>query len=217
MLLLENNFRFVCTFIDFCKAFDSVKWNYIEAILFAYNVPVILVNAIMALYKGASAEVVTSDGTSDEIKLSVGVLQGDTLAPYLFDIVIDYVLRNATENQKLGITLHCAKGTKSRTTQQGLYPTDLDYADDIALLSSNFEDAQKLLTRVEKEALKVGLKINRGKTEYMLGGVWEEEGEIRRKTSKKSSKKTKKSRRKPKLKQSDLSELTILDGVIKSA
>jgi hypothetical protein len=40
-----------------------------------------LVNAIMALYKGASAEVLTSDGTSDEIKLSVGVLQGDTLAP----------------------------------------------------------------------------------------------------------------------------------------
>jgi hypothetical protein len=40
-----------------------------------------LVNAIMALYKEASAEVLTSDGTSDEIKLSVGVLQGDTLAP----------------------------------------------------------------------------------------------------------------------------------------
>jgi hypothetical protein len=211
----KKNFRFVCTFIDFCKAFDSVKWNYIEAILIAYNVPVILVNAIMALYKGASAEVVTSDGISDEIALSVGVLQGDTLAPYLFDIVIDYVLRKATEKQTLGITLHSAKGTKTRTTQEGLYLTDLDYADDIALLSSNFEDAQKLLTRVEEEALKVGLKINRGKTEYMLGGVWGEAGEIRRKTSKKSSKKTKKSRRKPKLKQSDLPELTILDGVIK--
>ena len=87
-----------------------------------------------------------------------GVLQGDTLAPYLFDIVIDYVLRKATENQNLGITLHSAKGTKSRTTRQGLYLTDLDYADDIALLSSSFEDAQNLLTRVEEEALKVGLK-----------------------------------------------------------
>ena len=64
-----------------------------------------LVNAIMALYNGASAEVVTSDGTSDEIKLSVGVLQGDTLAPYLFDIVIDIVLRNVTEIQTLGVTL----------------------------------------------------------------------------------------------------------------
>ena len=65
---MKKSFRFVCTFIDFCKAFDSVKWNYIEAILIAYNVPFILVKAIMALYKGASAEVVTSDGTSDEIK-----------------------------------------------------------------------------------------------------------------------------------------------------
>jgi hypothetical protein len=50
-----------------------VKWNYIKAILIAYNVPVLLVNAIIALYNGASAEVVTSDGTSNEIKLSVGV------------------------------------------------------------------------------------------------------------------------------------------------
>jgi hypothetical protein len=211
----KKNFRFVCTFIDFCKAFDSVKWNYIKAILIAYNVPGMLVNAIMALYIGASAEVVTSDGTSDEIKLSVGVLQGDTLAPYLFDIVIDYVLRNATVNRELGITLRGPKGTQSRTTQQGLYLTDLDYADDIALLSRNFEDAQKLLTRVEEEALKVGLKINIDKTEYMLGGVWEEAGEKRQRTSKKSSKKSKKSRRRPKLKQSNLPELKILDGVIK--
>ena len=129
-------------------------------------------------------------GTSDEIKLSVGVLQGDTLAPYLFDIVIDYVLRNATEKQTLGITLHIVKGTKSRTTRQGLYLTDLDYADDIALLSSSFEDAQKLLTRVEEEeALKVGLSINIDKTEYMLGGLWEETKKKSRRTSKKSAKK----------------------------
>ena len=117
-------------------------------------------------YNEAPAEVVTSDGTSDEIKLSVGVLQGDTLAPYLFDIVIDYVLRKATEKQILGINLQ--KGTTSRITRQGLYLTDLDYAEDIALLSRNFEDAQKLLTRVEEEALKVGLKINRGKTEQSV-------------------------------------------------
>ena len=106
----------------------------------------------MALYNGASAEADTSDGTSDEIKLFVGMFIGDTLAPYLFYIVIDYVLRNATEKQALGITLHSAKGTTSRITRQGLYLTDLDYADDIALLSSSFEDAQNLLTRVEEEA-----------------------------------------------------------------
>jgi hypothetical protein len=112
-------------------------------------------------------------------------------------------------------SMHSAKGTKSRTTEQGLYLTNLDYADNFALLSSNFEDAQILLTRVEEEDLKVGLKIKQGKTEYMPGGVWEEAGKKRRKTSKKSSKKSKNSKRKSKLKQSNLPELTILDGVIK--
>jgi subtilase family serine protease len=106
-------------------------------------------------------------GTSDEIKLSVGVLQVDTLASYLFDIVIDYILRKTTEKQALGNTLNGAKGTTSRTTRQDFYLTDLDYADDIALLSSSFKDAQNLLTRVEEEALKVGIKINIDKTEYI--------------------------------------------------
>jgi hypothetical protein len=46
----------------------------------------------------------------------------------------------------------------------------------------------------------------------MKGGVWEEAGG---KTPKKSAKNPKKSRRKPKLEQSDLPELTIMDGVIK--
>jgi hypothetical protein len=54
---------------------------------------------------GLSSELVTRNGTSDEIKLSVGFLEGDTLAPYLFDIVIDIVLRNVTEIQTLGVTL----------------------------------------------------------------------------------------------------------------
>ena len=79
----KKNFKFVCTFIDFCKAFDSVEWNYIKAILIAYNVPVLLVNAIMAQYNGASAEVVTSDGTSDEIKLSVGMATHRTISRFM--------------------------------------------------------------------------------------------------------------------------------------
>jgi len=69
---------------------------------------------------------------------------------------------------------------------------------------------------VEEEALKVGLKININKTEYMLGGVWEEMKKKKsRRFSKKSAKKSKKPRRKLKLKQTDLPKLRILDGVIK--
>ena len=36
---------------------------------------------------------VKSDGISDSFLLSSGVLQGDTLAPYLFILVMDYIMR----------------------------------------------------------------------------------------------------------------------------
>jgi hypothetical protein len=44
----------------------------------------------------------TTDGTSDPFDLTVGVLQGDTLAPCLFVLVMDYVLRNALKDNELG-------------------------------------------------------------------------------------------------------------------
>ena len=45
--------------------------------------------------------------------------------------------------------------------------TDLDFADDIALLSEEIDQAQKLLQRVETSVGKVGLKMNAAKTKYM--------------------------------------------------
>jgi hypothetical protein len=80
-------------FIDFTKAFDTVSWTFLRAVLLAYRVPVKLVNAIMSLYDGATARVRTSDGLTEPITLGQGVLQGDTLAPYLFIIVMDYIIR----------------------------------------------------------------------------------------------------------------------------
>jgi len=50
------------------------------------------------------------------------------------------------------------------------YLPDLDFADDIALLSRNMSTAQNILTAVEKSAILVGLTINKSKTEYMVCG-----------------------------------------------
>ena len=49
--------------------------------------------------------------------------------------------------------------------------TDLDFADDIGLLSNNMMQAQDLLTRVEKECAKVGLALNAKKTEVITFGL----------------------------------------------
>ena len=53
--------------------------------------------------------------------------------------------------------------------------TDLDFADDIALLSDDIEQAQELLLRVETECNKVGLGLNGPKTKYL---AYNTEGEL---------------------------------------
>ena len=44
---------------------------------------------------------------------------------------------------------------------------DMDFTDDIALVSEVIKEAQEMLTRVEKSAKRVGLSMNTGKTKYM--------------------------------------------------
>jgi hypothetical protein len=103
--------RLISVFIDFSKAFDSIDWNYIENILIAYDVPKEIVDAVMSVYYGAKAAVKYDGSISEYFDLGVGVLQGDTLAPYLFVIVLDWVMRNAIPDESLGFTLKVFPGT----------------------------------------------------------------------------------------------------------
>ena len=48
---------------------------------------------------------------------------------------------------------------------------DLDFADDIALLSDAVQQAQELLLRVETECSKVGLGLNGPKTKYLTYNI----------------------------------------------
>ena len=107
----------------------------------------------------------TPDGETDLFSIVAGVLQGDTLAPYLFAIVLDYAMRQAVggKENELGFELERRKSSR----HPAISISDLDFADDIALLSQNAEQAQQLLTQLEVEAAKVGLHLNGKKTKVM--------------------------------------------------
>ena len=64
-------------------------------ILEAYGIPVKIVELIRLMYEKTMAKVLTPDGETELFEILAGVLQGDTLAPYLFAIVIDYCMRQA--------------------------------------------------------------------------------------------------------------------------
>ena len=76
-------------------------------ILKAYGISTQLVDAIGKTYEGTQANVLSPDGKIEFFKITTGVQQGDTLAPYLFIIVLDYVLREAIEGheESLGLTI----------------------------------------------------------------------------------------------------------------
>ena len=101
---------------------------------------------------------------SEYFDIVAGVLQGDTLAPYLFIICLDYVLRTSIDK----IRENDVELTKKRSR---MYPaktiTDADYADDIALLVNTPNQAEALLHSLERAAAGIGLHINAHKTEYM--------------------------------------------------
>ena len=103
--------------------------------------------------------------TKKLFEILAGVLQGDTLAPYLFVIVLDYALKIAIDGREEELGFQLAHRQSRRIGPEVV--TDLDFADDIALLSEQVHQAQKLLGLVETSVAKVGLKMNAGKTKFM--------------------------------------------------
>ena len=137
-------------------------------ILIAYGISKPLVNMISITYENTEAKVLTPDGETNLFHINSGVLQGNTLAPFLFIIVLDYAMRSAIQGreEELGFELEPKKSRRYPAT----ILIDLSYSYDIALVSHDVCQAQKLLTCVEEEAEKlvyINAYINAKKTEIM--------------------------------------------------
>ena len=93
-----------------------------------------------------------------------GVLQGDTLAPYLFIIALEYTMRQADGNESnLGFTLDRSRSRR----HPAKVICDTDFSNDIAILPNTLKQAQLLSSRVETSAKQIGLHINNSKTEFI--------------------------------------------------
>ena len=129
-------------FVDFSKAFDSVDRDKMFEILGLYGITTKIINAIKVLYTDTISSILKSDGETEPFSILSGILQGDTLVPFLFIILVDYVLRMSVDK------IH-NKGYELKPQQSSRHPaghlTDADFADDIALISQFLANAQSLL------------------------------------------------------------------------
>ena len=141
---------------------QSIEWQsylYINFMLRHYRVPDKMVTIIRVLYEGFSAQVVHNCQKTQPLIMRTGVRQGCLLSPLLFLVALDWVTRTAFD-RKRGI---------QRTFMISL--EDLDFADDLALLSHRIQDMRDKTRALEVQSVKVGLKINATKTKLMHIGT----------------------------------------------
>ena len=105
------------------------------------------------MYTDSECAVIDENETTDWFQVKTGVKQGCVMSGFLFLLVIDWVKRTTKDNNT-GIRWRMMSNLE-----------DLDFADDIALLSSSHSQMQKKTNKLSGLAKRVGLKINEKKTE----------------------------------------------------
>ena len=92
-------------FVDFNKAFDSIDRHAISVVLSKYGVSELLIANVKQFYIGTYAVVATAHENNEKFSTTSGVLQGDTLAPFLYTTLPDYVLREMLLDNIDGFTI----------------------------------------------------------------------------------------------------------------
>ena len=156
-------------FIDHGKTFDCVDHNKLWKTLKEMGIPDHLICLLRNLHAGQEATVRTGHGTTDQFQTGKGIWQGCILSPCLFNIYVEYIMRNTgLEEAQVGIKV------------AGRNINNLRYADDTHLMVESEEELKSLLMKVKEESGKADLKLNIKKTKIMASGPitsWQIDGE----------------------------------------
>ena len=152
---------------------DSVDRGMAQQILLSRGAPPKLVALIKDLHAHHSA-IIRSEVDSSPVITNVGFKQGCVLAPPLFNICLDTVVRQLLPYlRRLGVTKcfkidgqlrHC----KNPTEEELMWI--LLYADDISLICDSAEKLREAVTVMDTTILRSGLTISTKKTKVLVVG-----------------------------------------------
>lgn len=149
----------VVTFVDFKKAYDSIDRQTLFHTLEEFGIDRKTRSIIQQALTGTTSKVKFMGEISEAFHIHTGVRQGDGLSPLLFNMVLEKIVRT-WENEIKGIQLGIKK-------EQRIRVKCLAFADDLAILSNNREEARLALEKLHEISQKTGLQISYEKTQYI--------------------------------------------------
>jgi hypothetical protein len=148
----ESNQDLVLLLLDFEKAFDRIKWNFLFTALEKLGFEDTWIRWVRSLYKEASSAIKMNGELGPDFQLARLVRQGCPLAPYLFILAIDVLGYMLVDPRYKVDGLSLPKGGLIR---------DQTFVDDTALYlkgnPSNLNKAQRVLAIFSSAS---GTKIN---------------------------------------------------------
>ena len=145
-------------FIDYAKAFDCVGHNKLWKILKEVGIPDHLICLLRNLYAGQEATVKTGHETTDWLQIGKGVCQGWILSPCLFNLYVEYIMKNAWLEEAQAVIKIARRNTNN-----------LRYADDTTLMAES-EETKEPLDESERGEWKSWLKAQHSENEDH--GIW---------------------------------------------
>ena len=121
-----------------------------------YGIPEKIIPIVRLFYEDFQCAVEDQGETGKWFNIKTGVKQGCNMSGFMFLEVMDWILRRSF-----------GEGENRIRWKFTSKLDDLDFADDIALLSSTKHHIQEKTARLEDEARRVGLKINLEKTKML--------------------------------------------------
>ena len=122
----------------------------------SYGIPTKIINLFKCFYNNFECSVILGNAISESFNIKSGVRQGCILSPILFLMTIDWIQRKTIRQQ------HGIQWTLFSQLE------DLDFADDLAEISSTRQHLQEKTTSLNKIAEEIGLKINATKTKVIV-------------------------------------------------
>jgi len=144
----EFNTPFWIAYVDLKSAFDSVDSQTSWMLLKSIGLPPKILKLMEDLYTDTCSCVRVNGVTSDWFEVSCGVRQGCSIAPDLFVEPMNWIMEHTVHNGFAGVTVG-----------EQVF-TDLDYADDVALLAQMLKVLLLSLSMMNEEAKPLGLHIN---------------------------------------------------------